>query len=160
MKLKTNLKLINVFFVMLFVTANTFGATKIEEIFKGKTEIKDPMALRDPFLSPKIRRKEKEKIASKVSKGVYSNIPQIGEVTLDKLQIIGVIIGPNRRAFAKISGAQESGGETFVLKEGMKLGQNKATLKAILPGGIVLVEKNTNIYGEDEYLETVIPISK
>jgi hypothetical protein len=42
----------------------------------------------------------------------------------------------------------------------MKLGANKATLRAILPGGLVLVEKNTNIYGEDEYLETVIPLSK
>jgi hypothetical protein len=42
----------------------------------------------------------------------------------------------------------------------MKLGPNNADIKAILPGGIILVEKVTNIYGEDEFLETVIPISE
>jgi type IV pilus assembly protein PilP len=42
----------------------------------------------------------------------------------------------------------------------MKLGENNAELRAILPGGLILVEKNINIYGEEEYLETVIPIVK
>ena len=114
------------------------------------------MGLRDPFLAPRFKSKRDNRIKGKVAKGVYSNIPQIGEVKLESLKVIGVVIGPNRRAFAKIG----EGGSVYVLKEGMKLGQNKAVLRAILPGGLVLVEKNTNIYGEDEYLETVIPISK
>jgi hypothetical protein len=48
----------------------------------------------------------------------------------------------------------------IIFKEGAKIGAEAAELKAILPGGIVLVEKITNVYGEEEYLETVIPISK
>ena len=42
----------------------------------------------------------------------------------------------------------------------MKIGRDKIEVKAILPGGMILVEKITNIYGDDEYIETVIPISK
>ena len=49
---------------------------------------------------------------------------------------------------------------SFILKEGMSLGKNKAELKAILPGGIVLVEKFKNVYDQDEYLETIIPVSR
>jgi len=48
----------------------------------------------------------------------------------------------------------------IILKEGMKIGDDGAELKAILPGGIILVEKIVNVYGQEEYLETVIPISK
>jgi type IV pilus assembly protein PilP len=85
---------------------------------------------------------------------------------------VGVLLGENRRALAKV--ANESGGdnnrgmsrereqlseETFILKEGMLIGENDAELKAILPGGIVLVEKITNVYDQEEYLETIIPIT-
>ena len=42
----------------------------------------------------------------------------------------------------------------------MKIGEDGAELKAILPGGIIVVEKIVNVYGQEEYLETVIPISK
>ena len=52
------------------------------------------------------------------------------------------------------------GGPIIILKEGMKIGEDGAELKAILPGGIILVEKIVNVYGQEEYLETVIPISK
>ena len=46
-----------------------------------------------------------------------------------------------------------------MLREGMKLGPERAELKAILPGGIVVVEKIKNIYNQEEYLETVIPVT-
>ena len=163
MKLKINLILIRIFIISLILIEVSFAASKIEEIFKEKSEIENPMSLRDPFLSPKIRGKKKSRVANKVGKGVYSNVPILGVVKIDQIRIIGVVIGANRRAFVKLSrgnAGEELSKETFVIKEGMKLGENKAELKAILPGGIVLVEKNTNIYGEDEYLETVIPISK
>ena len=48
----------------------------------------------------------------------------------------------------------------YYIKEGMRIGTNSAEVKAILPGGIVLVEKIRNVYDLDEYLETVIPVSK
>ena len=61
------------------------------------------------------------------------------------------IVEPWRRLMEKI---------VVILREGMKIGADQAELKAILPGGIILVEKITNVYGEEEYLETVIPISR
>ncbi len=72
------------------------------------------------------------------------------------MKVVGVLIGRERRAMVK-SG---DGGSIIILKEGMKIGEDGAELKAILPGGIILVEKIVNVYGQEEYLETVIPISR
>jgi type IV pilus assembly protein PilP len=66
------------------------------------------------------------------------------------------MVGKERRALARVAGRPD----VLVLREGMKLGRDNAELKAILPGGIILVEKLVNVYGEEEYLETVIPISQ
>ncbi len=88
--------------------------------------------------------------------GVYTNIGALGMVDLNKMQIVGVMIGKERRALARIDGKPD----IFVLREGMRLGSDNAELKAIHPGGIILVEKLVNVYGEEEYLETVIPISQ
>lgn len=68
---------------------------------------------------------------------------------------MGVLIGPERRAMARVSGAKDS----FIIKEGMHIGPNQAEVKAILPGGVILVEKIRNVYDQDEYLETVLPVS-
>lgn len=121
------------------------------------TTIEKPFELRDPFQAPLIKKeKEESKIKGKVATGVYNNIPQIGEIEIAKLQVVGVLIGKDRRAVVKVEGKPE----TFILKEGEILGENDAELRAIVPGGIILVEKIINVYGEEEYLETVIPISK
>ena len=87
--------------------------------------------------------------------GVFTNIPSLDRVDLSKIEIKGVFVGKNRRALAKIDGQKH----TFLINEGMKLGNEEAVVKAILPGGIVIVEKITNVYGQEEYLETIIPIS-
>ena len=73
-----------------------------------------------------------------------------------KYLLKGFYVGENRRAIAQTIGNEGS----FLLKEGMKLGRNGAEVKAILPGGVVIVEKIVNIYDQEEYLETIIPISK
>ena len=49
--------------------------------------------------------------------------------------------------------------DTFIIKEGMSLGLDNAIVKAIMPGGVVLVEKIKNVYDQFEYLETLLPIS-
>lgn len=49
--------------------------------------------------------------------------------------------------------------DIYILKEGMKVGVDDAEVKAILPGGIVVVEKIVNVYDQQEYIETVIPVS-
>lgn len=143
-------------FLLVLFSVSAFANTS--NIFEGKTQIENPFDLRDPFKAPQIRSERESNVVGKKGDGIYSNIPIIGELQVSQLEVVGVIIGKNRRAFVRIRG--EQGGPTYTIKEGQILGENDAELKAILPGGLILVEKTTNIYGQEEYLETVIPISK
>lgn len=131
-------------------------AVEIEEVFKQISDIEEPFELRDPFQPPKLKKRDSKKSSTPVKAGVFTNVPEIQTTNLDEVKITGVLIGAERRAFVKL-GDQ---GPTYTIKEGMTLGPNQAEIKAILPGGIILAEKVVNIYGETEYLETVIPISK
>ncbi len=147
-------------FIILFLLNQAYAQTspRLREIFKNKTVIENPFELRDPFKAPLMRGNKKEGRAEKslMRDGVYTNIGALGMVDLNKMQIVGVMIGKERRALARIDGKPD----IFVLREGMRLGSDNAELKAIHPGGIILVEKLVNVYGEEEYLETVIPISQ
>lgn len=130
-------------------------------IKKDSTEIDNPFELRDPFVR-KIKRKRSIGPTSPETSSNFSNVPSIDNVSLDRIMIVGVLTGERRRAIARVT--DENGKlnekDVFFLKEGMKLGENKAEIKAILPGGIVLVEKIRNVYDQDEYLETIIPVSQ
>jgi Tfp pilus assembly protein PilP len=157
----------NIFFISLLLVSFSVGAQKknlsaekVNEFFKGKTKIENPYELRDPFKAPPTRalksQQETKSNYFKTADGTFTNIPDKGQVDLQDIRIVGVLIGKERRALAKF----KDGKEVVILREGMKVGQDNAELKAILPGGIVLVEKIINVYGQEEYLETVIPISK
>jgi type IV pilus assembly protein PilP len=122
-----------------------------------KTRIPDPMKLRDPFKPPKLKKVNKNSKTGLVKNGVFTNIPSPENVTLDNILVLGVLLGKNRRAIAKL---KDGDSNTFMLHEGLKINEGKIELKAILPGGVIFVEKLTNIYGQTEYLETVIPISE
>ena len=127
------------------------------DFFKGeKTNIKDPFQLRDPFKKPMISGTKKviSTIANKVGENSYSNIPSVSGIGVEDILVVGVMLGKNRRAMVR----SKSKKETFILKEGMTLGVDQSVVKAILPGGIVLVEKIKNVYDQYEYLETLIPI--
>ncbi|MCB9060383.1 MAG: hypothetical protein H6622_02540 [Halobacteriovoraceae bacterium] len=130
---------------------------KRSQFIKRETQIENPFDLRDPFKQKVIfGKKKKKRIYSKLRNNSFTNLPSIENVPINQIKIVGVIVGEERRALAKIEG---KGKQTFILKEGMKLGVDEAELKAILPGGIVLVEKIRNVYDEDEYLETIIPVT-
>jgi len=144
-------------FSLPLIAATEPRSKTVGGFFENKSKFKNLSQLRDPFRAPiKKLKKKKTGKSSFVRNGIFTNIPGINNVPLDEIQIIGVMVGKNRTALAKVKGNPH----TIILKEGMKLGANKAELKAILPGGIVLVEKITNIYGQQEYLETVMPINK
>jgi len=156
--------MIKSFFIIFFMSTSfawaqdTAKSKKMIQIFQGKTQITDPLQLRDPFKSPFVKKKKlKSMAAGKKFDGTYSNIPKMGNVELTDITIVGVLVGPERRALATVKSKPN---QTFVLKEGMTVGKEKSELKAILPGGVIFVEKFQNLYGQDEYLETVIPISK
>ena len=69
-----------------------------------------------------------------------------------------MLIGKERRAILKIINNEKL--PAVIIKEGYRIGPDRVEVKAILPGGIILVEKMVNVYGQEEFLETVIPISK
>ncbi|PIK14480.1 hypothetical protein [Halobacteriovorax sp. JY17] len=150
-------------FTFIF-TLNTLAQTGImrssdPSLLKGGSSIKNPFELRDPF-KRELRRKRRGKRDYPGTKTVFSNIETIDNTPLDRIKITGLLIGRERIAVAKI--VDESGklsDQSYILKEGMKLGENGAEIKAILPGGIVLVEKIRNVYDQDEYLETIIPVA-
>ena len=94
-------------------------------------------------------------VPNKIGENSYSNRPSLAGVALDNISIVGVMLGKNRRAIAKTKGSKD----TFIIKEGMSLGLDNAVVRAIMPGGVVLVEKIKNVYDQFEYLETLLPIS-
>ncbi|CBW25068.1 putative secreted protein [Halobacteriovorax marinus SJ] len=150
-----------VFFIaIIFFSMNSFAVNgKGPEFIEENSAIKNPLELRDPF-KRELRRKRTGKREYPGSKTVFTNIQTIDNTPLDRIKITGILIGNERRAVAKT--VDETGKESdqaYILKEGMKLGENSAEIKAILPGGIVLVEKIRNVYDQDEYLETIIPVA-
>ena len=145
-------------FIVFILCQSSFANDKQQRynFFKGqKTYIKNPFELRDPFKRPNFKRKKKSKqmYGGTVVGNNFTNLPSIDGLRIEDIKIVGIVLGKNRRAVANAKG------KTFILKEGMTLGEDKAELKAILPGGIVLVEKFKNVYDQDEYLETIIPVS-
>lgn len=134
---------------------------KAKVIFdKSTTTIKNPLELRDPF-KQKTKRlgKRIKSYGNYLSEGKYSNIPTIEGFSINDIRIVGVLLGKNRRAIAKIAQGESVGQESYIIKEGMKIGENQAEVKAIVPGGVLLVEKIRNVYDQDEYIETIIPVS-
>lgn len=132
------------------------SAVKKHKFFgDNETFIRDPMKMRDPFKkhmkTVSVAKKKKKK---RLVDGKYSNVPDIADLPISDIEVTGILMGKNRLAVAK----SKRGGSSYIIKEGMTLGEQKAEVKAVLPGGIVLVEKILNIYGQEEYIETVIPI--
>lgn len=128
----------------------------LSNFFRDKTKIDKPFELRDPFKPTQFKSdKPKDRGGFHITgKGQYSNIVESTVSKIEDIKLVGVLIGRERRAMV----AGEKG--VIILKEGMKIGEDGAELKAILPGGIIIVEKIVNVYGQEEYLETVIPISR
>ena len=149
-------------FLVLFMSLNLIvGALAapvdpLSNFFKEKSKIEKPFELRDPFKPPQLKseKNKKQENYSSSGKGQYTNIVEEQVTNIQDIKLVGVLIGKERRAMVS------SGKSIIILKEGMKIGDEGAELKAILPGGIILVEKIINVYGQEEYLETVVPISK
>lgn len=178
------LRVINTFVMATFFVAsmtpsfaqeNHADDVPIELFDADEKQMREALKLRDPF---KRERRNRSGTGIEIPDGPRTNfsqnVPSIKGVPLGRIRIVGVLLGENRSALAKVvsrpsnndgagpgQGSQEElGEETYILKEGMEIGENEAEIKAILPGGIVLVEKITNVYDQDEYLETIIPITR
>lgn len=139
----------------MFAEVNTTHAESIKSVFKKRSSIKDPFGLRDPFKPPFERKKISFSHKKKKTEGL-SAVEVMKSIAIENIRVVGVLVGKERRAVVTVEG---HGKKTFLLNEGMLIGVDKAILKAILPGGIVLVEKIKNVYDDDEYIETIIPLS-
>lgn len=150
------MKLFTFLFVFISVGAYAAPVDPLSNFFRDKTKIDKPFELRDPFKAPQSKvEKSSDRGGFQITgKGQYTNIVENTVKSVEDIKLVGVLIGKERRAMVN------SGKGIIILKEGMKIGDDGAELKAILPGGIILVEKIVNVYGQEEYLETVIPISK
>ena len=123
---------------------------------KQASLLEDLKFARDPFKrATKRLGKRKKSYGKYLSEGKYSNVRTLQGVKLSEIRVVGVLLGKNRRAIAKTG----KGEETFIIKEGMKIGEYNAEVKAIVPGGILLVEKIKNVYNDNEYIETIIPVT-
>jgi hypothetical protein len=149
------------YFLMTLMFLSSALALTPAEYIQGATKIKNPFKLRDPFKPPrlKIKKKPVDLSTGGYRNGIYTNLASMKDLKIGNFDVVGIVVGKERRAIARLKGGK-AGSATFLLKEGMKIGKDKAELKAILPGGVVFVEKISNVYGQDEYLETVIPISQ
>tara|TARA_R110000868_G_scaffold55424_8_gene172371 strand:+ start:34440 stop:34925 length:486 start_codon:yes stop_codon:yes gene_type:complete len=151
--------------ILFIFSASQAAEKKLPEFFKRtKTNITNPFEMRDPFKRKAVKLKSTSTKDYKLDKTIFSNLPTLDGVPLDQIKITGVILGDERRAIAKIASEQTTAGaagdiQTYIIKEGMKLGFNQAEVKAILPGGIVLVEKIKNVYDQEEYIETIMPVT-
>jgi len=142
---------------ILILSSGINSHARLDGFFDGQTKIKKPFELRDPFQVPVIKsiNSIKEKSAREAS---IDNTPQLDiEYDLEEISIVGVLIGKNRRVLLKVKDKPKV---TYTLSEGDRFGIDGPVIKAILPGGVILVEKITNIYGENEFIETVVPISR
>ncbi len=149
-------------FTLLFSLGALAAPTKssLDEFFKDKTRIENPLELRDPFKSPQAKGQQRRQGGNKFKRGdsLYSNlaVENLRDWNIYDLRVVGVMIGKERRAMI----TKAEGGKVVVISEGTSIGPDNAEVKAILPGGIILVEKIINVYGQEEYLETVVPISR
>jgi type IV pilus assembly protein PilP len=150
------------FFILFFSIGAIAAPTKdsLDEFFRDKTRIENPLELRDPFKSPQARSQQRRQdgVKHKRGEGLYSNLSteNLRDWNIYDLKVVGVMIGKERRAMV----TRGDGGKVVVIKEGTSIGPDNSEVKAILPGGIILVEKIINVYGQEEYLETVVPISR
>lgn len=144
-----------ILFALLLLGFVVDSRADLKEIFENQTDIPKPFELRDPFQVPRFKSAEKVKREKNASGKFEENVQKLeSEVDINKIEIVGVLIGKDRRVMIK------SEGKVYTLKEGEPLGVNGPEIKAILAGGIILVEQIVNIYDEPEYIETVIPISQ
>ncbi|MEH0859938.1 hypothetical protein [Halobacteriovorax sp. DPLXC-1] len=141
-------------------------ALPIVEICAQSLDLNSARSIRDPF-KVKYRKKFGQKRTRREKFKGFTNKLSTDNLRIDRLRVTGIFMGKNPRAIVtevdekanENNGAAAEKREVVIIKEGMKIGPDQVEVKAILPGGVVLVEKIINVYDEEEYLETILPLS-
>lgn len=141
--------------LLFFINALTVSQT---EVFEEVLNIENPYDLRDPFKSPELGGGEDEvKKKTRFEGGIFTNESPGNHIPLEKLVVHAIVYSKaNKKALVKAKGERSK--KLYVLKEGMKIKRQDIVLKQILPKALLFVEEITNVYGQPEYVESVIPI--
>ena len=95
------------------VEGSVENSLTVSDFFKDKTDIPDPLSLRDPFKPQGFKERALRKIIKGVIRnGVFTNSPSLQDIEVRSIVINGIYLGENRRAIASV------GGSTIILKEG------------------------------------------
>ncbi len=105
------------------VATSTTDNSQVPSFLKNThTSIKDPLSLRDPFKRQNsiLFKDERQRTLTK-DKDSYSNyvtdLPT--NVGLNTLKLVGILLGPQRRAIVRVGNNNQS----FSVREGMSLGE-------------------------------------
>ncbi|WP_412473997.1 hypothetical protein [Halobacteriovorax sp. YZS-1-1] len=144
-----------------YIITSIFIVLSFSESFGQALDLNNAKNIRDPF-KVKYRRKFGSKRERREKFKGFSNKLNTSNLRIDQIRVTGIYMGKNPRALIQEVGDNNNGdnkNDVVVIREGMKIGPDQVEVKAILPGGIVLVEKIINVYDEEEYLETILPLS-
>src|SRR3989338_1868827 len=65
-----------------------------KDFFRNKTSLEDPFTMRDPFKAPMEPEITKEDLNKGIMRdGIFTNIEDIGQISLNDLKITGIIVG-------------------------------------------------------------------
>lgn len=137
-------------------------ALNIIPVYAQSLDLKSKRNIRDPF-KVKYKKRFGSKKARRERFSSFSNRASSNNLRIDAIKVTGIFLGKNARAIVKQlneKGEEIQGSQSVIIREGMKIGPDQVEVKAILPGGVVLVEKIINVYDEEEYLETILPLSE
>ncbi len=147
---------------LIFLLLLSFSISSQDD-FEEILDFDESVDMRDPFESPDFDGLEEESSSKKTSK-VKKKLSKKNrkseglKLNLSKIEVKAIILASNnKRALVKNG---KRGRELVTMTEGMKLAGRDITLKQILKKGLIFVEEITNVYGQKEYIETVIPISR
>ncbi len=144
-------------YMLIILALSSFSVFSQKRFIEDNTAIKNALKLRDPFKAPKSQQGQGE-LETKLKEGVFSNLLRPDAIALENVRVKGILMGKKRRVILTAGVGEKT--PTYMLSEGSLIANGTVELKAILPSGVIFVEKVTNVYGQTEYLETVVPISK
>lgn len=115
----------------------------------------DPKGKADPF-KPFIEIKtEEEKKAQKKEQAEKSKLlPPLERYGLEEFKLIGIIWNQAKR----VAMVEDSGGKTYAITEGMKIGLNEGKVEKILPDQVIVSEKVRDAFDNVKLEQAILKI--
>jgi Tfp pilus assembly protein PilP len=129
------------FTIMLLVGfASTVGPLRVMAVEVPSTEM---LRIRDPFKRPSLVESKDLSVRS-----------ELETFSADSLKMLGVITGPKKMKAL----IQSPSGHTYYVTEKTKVGMRGGVISKITINGMKIREKIVNVLGQEEDVETEIPL--